>query len=595
MQVPIPENEAERLTALHACHILDTLPEPEYDEVTFLAAQICGVSQAAISFIDTDRQWLKSTLGLNITETTREIAFCAHTILQDDLMIVPDARTDTRFLDNPLVTGAASIRFYAGVPLITSNGMALGALCVIDQKTRHLSAEQQAALRVLGNQISTLLELKRRITLQEQLIAERKEVEDSLQAEVIERRRTEAELEWVLSQNAQVLASISSILIGVDANGIVTTWNREANAAFGLKTSDVLGQPFINCVIDWKWERIQAAVKTCEAEQRPVRLEDMSYRTLEGKEHFLSVSISPISHHSGEPQGFLLLAADITKRRILESQLATAQKLESIGQLAAGIAHEINTPVQYVGDNLSFLQDAFLGRQEIMRAYQEAFKQMDSATQAAIRQVEEEADASYVMEEIPKAIQQAVEGIGRVTHIVRAMKDFSHPGTTHKVATDLNRALDSTLTVAHNEWKYVADLITDFDPGLPLVFCLPAELNQVFLNMIVNAAHAMGDVRTDGAKGTLTVRTRRDTCPAGDWVEISIGDTGGGMTEEVKSRIFDPFFTTKPVGRGTGQGLAISHAVIIERHRGSITVDTAPGCGTTFTIRLPVAGSAGKE
>ena len=591
MQVPIPENEAERLTALHACHILDTLPEPEYDEVTFLAAQICGVPQAAVSLIDTDRQWFKAILGLDVSETSRDAAFCAHTILQPDLLLVPDSHEDPRFSDNPLVTGAPSIRFYAGMPLVTSDGLALGSLCVIDQQPRQLSTQQQEALRVLGNQISSQLDLKRYIALQEQLIAERKEVEDSLQAEVIERRRTEAELEWVLSQNAQVLASISSILIGVDANGIVTTWNREANAAFGLKTSDVLGQPFVDCVIDWKWERIQEAIKICEDEQRPVRLEDMSYRTLDGKEQFLGVSISPISHHSSEPQGFLLLAADITKRRILESQLATAQKLESIGQLAAGIAHEINTPVQYVGDNLSFLQDAFLGRQEIMRAYREAFKQLDPATQASIRQVEEDADANYVMEEIPKAIQQAVEGVDRVTHIVRAMKDFSHPGTTHKVATDLNRALDSTLTVAYNEWKYVADLVTDFDPGLPLVFCLPAELNQVFLNMIVNAAHAMGDVLCDGAKGTLTVRTRHNT----DWVEISIGDTGGGMTEEVKSRIFDPFFTTKPVGRGTGQGLAISHTVIIEKHRGSIAVDTAPGRGTTFTIRLPLTGSADKE
>ena len=591
MIAPLPENETERLNALYGCRILDTAPEPVFDDVMLLAAQICGVPQAAVSLIDTDRQWFKAILGLDASETPRDVAFCAHTILQPDLLLVPDAHTDPRFSDNPLVTGAPSIRFYAGMPLVTSDGLALGSLCVIDQKPRQLSTQQQEALRVLGNQISSQLDLKRHITLQAQLIAEREEVRKSLQAEVIERRRTEAELEWVLSQNAQVLASISSILIGVDASGIITTWNRAASAAFGLKTSAVLGQPFVDCVIDWKWESIQEAVKICEDEQRPVRLEDMSYRTLKGKEHFLGVTVSPISHHSGDPQGFLLLAADITKRRILESQLATAQKLESIGQLAAGIAHEINTPVQYVGDNLSFLQDAFLGRQEIMRAYQEAFKQMDPATQASIRQVEEDADANYFAEEIPKAIQQAVEGIGRVTHIVRAMKDFSHPGTTHKVATDLNRALDSTLTVAYNEWKYVADLVTDFDPGLPLVFCLPAELNQVFLNMIVNAAHAMGDVLCDGAKGTLTVRTRHNT----DWVEISIGDTGGGMTEEVKSRIFDPFFTTKPVGRGTGQGLAISHTVIIEKHRGSIAVDTAPGRGTTFTIRLPLTGSADKE
>ena len=220
----------------------------------------------------------------------------------------------------------------------------------------------------------------------------------------------------------------------------------------------------------------------------------MRYLTPDGKERFLGITLNPIHHYSDEPQGFLLLAADITQRRLLEGQLATAQKLESIGQLAAGIAHEINTPIQYVGDNLRFLQDGFQARQGVMLAYQDAFREASPATQEAIRQAEEDADSQYLAKEIPDAIRQAVEGIERVSHIVRAMKEFSHPGTAHKVAADLNRALDSTLTVAHNEWKYVADLVTDFDPDLPPVLCLPAELNQVFLNVIVNAAHAIGDV-----------------------------------------------------------------------------------------------------
>ena len=163
-----------------------------------------------------------------------------------------------------------------------------------------------------------------------------------------------------------------------------------------------------------------------------------------------------------------------------------------------------------------------------------------------------------------------------MSHIVRAMKEFSHPGTASKVMADLNRALDSTATVASNEWKYVADLRLDLDPDLPLVPCLPADLNQVFLNMIVNAAHAIGDVVGDGSngKGVITLGTRR--C-AGDCVEIRVGDTGTGMTEEVKARIFDPFFTTKVVGRGTGQGLAISHAVVVEKHKGTIRVESVPG------------------
>ena len=203
MTAPLPANEAERLAALRDCQILDTAPEPPFDDVTLLAAQICGVPLAAVSLIDADRQWFKSILGLEATETPRGVAFCAHTILQPDLLLVPDARTDTRFADNPLVTGDPNVRFYAGMPLITSDGYALGSLCVIDRKPRQLSPDQQASLRALGNQVASQLELKRHIAAQERLIAEL--------------GRTETELERVLTQNAQVLSSISSILIGVDA------------------------------------------------------------------------------------------------------------------------------------------------------------------------------------------------------------------------------------------------------------------------------------------------------------------------------------------------------------------------------------------
>ena len=580
MSAPLPLNEEERLRALYACRVLDTPPEPQFDDITLLAAQICGVPLAAVSLIDRDRQWFKSILGLDATETPREAAFCAHTILQPELMVVPDAQSDPRFSDNPLVTGDLGIRFYAGMPLLLPDGLALGALCVIDQKPRQLSADQQAALRALGNQVASQLELKRHIAAQEQLIAERLEVEQQLQAEIAERRWAESELERVLLQNAQVLASISSILIGVDADGLISTWNGAASRAFGLRTAQMLGQPFRDCGIRWNWESIHAAVRQCEQEQTPVRLEDVRCLGPDGAERFFGVTLNPISHHSSEPQGFLLLAADITQRRAMEGQLATAQKLESIGQLAAGIAHEINTPVQYVGDNLRFLQESMNDLRPLLDLCR-------TSALPEIADAAQDADLEYLQEEMPKAAAQAQEGISRVSHIVRAMKEFSHPGTTQKTAADLNRALDSTLTVAHNEWKYVADLVTDFDPSLPLVPCLAAEMNQVFLNMIVNAAHAISDVFGDGSlgKGTITVRTRL----TGGQAEISIADTGCGMSGEVKARIFDPFFTTKPVGRGTGQGLAISHAVVVEKHGGRIAVETAPGRGTRFIIHLPIA------
>jgi signal transduction histidine kinase len=277
----------------------------------------------------------------------------------------------------------------------------------------------------------------------------------------------------------------------------------------------------------------------------------------------------------------------------LELQLAQAQKLESIGQLAAGIAHEINTPTQYVGDNLEFLQYAFEDFSRVCEICDGvlAAAKGSSLTGATIADMEAklaDINVEYLRVQVPKAIQQSLDGVKRVASIVRAMKEFSHPGTGEKARIDLNAAIESTVTVSRNEWKYVADVVTEYDAGLPYVNCLPGELNQVILNVIVNAAHAIGDVVGSGSKGKgkITIRTRRD----GDFAEIAISDTGSGIPENIRGRIFDPFFTTKHVGRGTGQGLAIAHNVVVERHGGYITFKTEVGQGTTFFIRLPIEG-----
>jgi signal transduction histidine kinase len=279
------------------------------------------------------------------------------------------------------------------------------------------------------------------------------------------------------------------------------------------------------------------------------------------------------------------------ERRLMEGQLRQAQKLESIGQLAAGIAHEINTPTQYIGDNTRFLKDAFIDLIEVFQVVEQMVAAGAPPDQVGqlflqLQQAASRADLGYLALEIPKAIQQSLEGVERVARIVRAMKEFSHPGTEGKAPTDLNKAIESTLTVSRNEWKYVAELVTEFDPVLPAVPCLLGEFNQVILNLVVNAAHAIADVVGDGGKGKgiLTVKTRRD----GDWAEVRIGDTGTGIPESVRDKIFDPFFTTKGVGKGTGQGLAIAHAVVVEKHGGSITLETEVGRGTTFIIRLPI-------
>ncbi len=286
----------------------------------------------------------------------------------------------------------------------------------------------------------------------------------------------------------------------------------------------------------------------------------------------------------------IVMFEDQTEALTLERELRQAQKLEAIGQLAAGIAHEINTPVQYIGDNIRFLADSFASLLTVLQGYEEFFQEVRE-TQAgrtwrgAIETLQQDADLDFLREEVPITVQQSLDGVGRVSNIVRAMKEFSHPGSTEKVQVDLNKALQSTITVSRNEWKYGAELDTDFAADLPLVSCLPAELNQVFLNLIVNAAHAI-DARVkngDFAKGLIRVSTRVDN----DHVVIEVADNGTGIPEAIRHRIYDPFFTTKGVGKGTGQGLAIARDIVVEKHGGRIDCRTGEGEGTTFTISLP--------
>jgi PAS domain S-box-containing protein len=289
----------------------------------------------------------------------------------------------------------------------------------------------------------------------------------------------------------------------------------------------------------------------------------------------------------------LTIAQDVTERNKLEIGLRHAQKLEAVGGLASGIAHELNTPIQFVGDNIRFLQDSFhslgtlLGKLQEVKCAAEtggvASRLLKEANQAVT-----DGDLPYLMEEIPKALNQSLDGVDRVATIVRAMKDFAHSDQSQRAAADLNKALASTLIVARNEIKYVADVITDFG-DLPAVECCLGDLNQVFLNLLVNAAHAIeGTMNTTGKKGVIRVQSRHE----GDHVRIAFSDTGSGIPEAIRDKVFEPFFTTKAVGRGTGQGLAISRTIVVDKHGGSLTFETEMGRGTTFWITLPVSSAA---
>ncbi len=372
--------------------------------------------------------------------------------------------------------------------------------------------------------------------------------------------------------------------------------NREAERTYGYSEAEMLGMHSFQIRPEEDLEEFKRHIATTTYSGTVLR--EWRHKKKDG-----TVFAVEVAAHLVELEGrrmVLVLANDISKRKraeherdAMELQLRHAQKLESIGQLAAGIAHEINTPAQYVGDNLHFLRDSFGEMQSLIALSGSLIPRLEVHEQfrpmaEEIRSALEEADIPYLVEEVPKALEQALDGVSRVSTLVKAMKDFSHPGQAAKIPADLNRAIESTIVVARNEWKYVANLETVFDPELPLVPCLVSDFNQVVLNLIVNAAHAITDVNQNGDKGIITVRTQR----AGDFVEVRIQDTGGGIPAVVRDRIFDPFFTTKEVGKGTGQGLAIARSVIVDKHGGTIDFETTLGQGTTFVIRLPLRTAA---
>ena len=300
----------------------------------------------------------------------------------------------------------------------------------------------------------------------------------------------------------------------------------------------------------------------------------------------INLSASVALGSGGEPLFTIAIVKDITERLRLELELRQAQKLEAVGRLAAGIAHEINTPLQFIGDNTAFVHSAFSDLMTLcgvyMRIVQPLKCTLEPEQRAEVEQAEQTADVDYLSANVVPAFSATLAGVARVSGIVKAMKAFAHPGQIEKIHSDLNAAIDSTLIVVAHELKYVATVHTEFGV-LPLVPCFVSDLNQVFLNLLMNAAHAISDVvGGSGDKGTISVATYTES----DSVVIAISDTGTGIPPAVQPRIFDPFFTTKEVGRGSGQGLAISRAVV-QQHGGSLTFETEAGKGTTFFVRLP--------
>ncbi len=410
------------------------------------------------------------------------------------------------------------------------------------------------------------------------------------------RKMAQEERARLTQERLLILDCAAEGIYGIDLKGCITFTNRSASRMFRCEPANVNGKNSHALFHHTHPDGSAYLNDDCPIEQalktgQDARSDEEYFWRTDGTHLAADYSVFPVME-AGNIKGAVVCFSDITERKRMEIELRHAQKLEAVGGLAAGIAHEINTPIQFVGDNTRFLQDAFQDQLKMLEKYEEVCSQALGGTVTSellkeVIKVRENIDWDYLRLEIPKALDQMLDGIGRVAKIVRAMKEFSHVDrSSEKTPSDLNKALESTLVVARSELKYVAEVETEYGELSPVV-CHLGDLNQVFLNLLINAAHAIGDVVESGTKGLIVVRTKQ----LEDWVEVSISDNGGGIPAAVQEKIFDPFFTTKGVGKGTGQGLTLARAVVVEKHGGTLTFETAAAKGTTFFVRLPVNGT----
>ncbi len=566
--VPRPHrDEAARVAELRSFDVLDTAADADIDALTRLAAHLCDAPVAAVSLVDTDRQWFLSRLGVAASETPRGVSFCTHAIEGEGLFEVADATRDARFAGTPLVTGDPHIVFYAGAPLVTPSGHALGALCVIDHTPRTLTDGQREALTLIGRQVMRRLEQQRALK--------------ALQAFSDERVAHLEQLQQYAGTLALSEQRLAMVLAAVEAGywdwNLVTgevTFSPRFGELFQLECAGPLPvEDLFAALDDPELEALHTAFADLFArrverlhEEFQVRTPDSEPRWLRFRGHVTAWG------DDGEPLRALGLAVDITGDRQRDHQMRTTQKLDAIGALAAGVAHEINTPLQFVSHNLDFLASHCATVSEGL---------------TACNGVPPDADALLLHDEVAGAIAESIDGLERVTQIVRALKEFSHQGRGGRERIDINQMIENAITLTRNEWKFVAAFERDLAPGLPPVAAAGYECGQLLVNLIVNAAHAVLAASAAGRKGVISARTRL----VNGQIEIRVSDTGTGIPPEIRDRIFEPFFTTKSVGKGTGQGLATARA-IVERHGGSIDFETEMGCGTTFVVRFPTAAGS---
>lgn len=404
--------------------------------------------------------------------------------------------------------------------------------------------------------------------------------------DITSRQEHEADLLSHQDLLQSILEGIEAAVIFIDKENFTITWaNSISEQIVGAPLDQLIGGKCHEYICRYG---AQFARDGCPAIGKKILHSEFKLHRKDGQ--ITPVTKTVLELKIAGREHFVAILFDITKRKAIEQQLAHAQKLESVGSLAAGIAHEINTPSQYIADNLKFISNSFESLQSILTVCQEACTKPSSGQApdqivAMMKKTQESTDIAFLLEETPIAIQQSREGIERITSIIQAMKRFSHPGSDSMQLANINEALSNTSVVCRNVWKYNADMIYHLDEDLPLVKCLINDMNQVFLNLIINAAHAVIQKFADSdEKGEIILETRQEE----NDVVITISDNGIGIPKETIDRVFDPFFTTKEVGHGTGQGLALSYTIVVDKHEGSISIESTEGVGTHCTIRLPL-------
>ncbi len=369
---------------------------------------------------------------------------------------------------------------------------------------------------------------------------------------------------------------IPAFIYAKDAHSRFTACNELVARRMGASPEELIGKTDFDFFPREMAEKFFADEQALIQSGQPlIGKEEVAFDKTRGMDRVILTSKMPLRDPQGNLTGIVGTGFDITERKAAEERMASMDRHESIGRLAAGVAHEINTPIQYLNDNVAFLREGV----------QELLEYIDSLRGSMARPPEADENVEELRKDMPPALARLAEGLGRISEIVRSMKDFSRADQEEISQVDINRSIRSTLVVARSEYKLVADVEMELGE-LPPVVCHGSQINQVLLNLIINAAHAIADkVGGSGGRGRITVRSRAEA----EHVAIEIEDTGGGIPENIRARIFDPFFTTKQVGRGTGQGLAVARNVVVKGHGGSLDFTTEPGKGTTFIVRLPLA------